>query len=119
MSRYTLTHIKRDIHRPKPPRIIPADEHEVSFIDRTQNEPKVKVYLEEWQCEDYYFDRVKKEFHYPIKLVSIQGMPFFLKPGENEVPATVYEFLEQTKDDIQRNKQDNQRYTYKNQQIAI
>jgi len=99
MARYII--LKRDINQPKTPKMVPADKDDLTFMEKIQDEPLVEVYLERRDCEDYYMDPVSKELQYPIKLISIQGFPFYLKPGANKVPASVYEFIQQCSQDKQ------------------
>jgi hypothetical protein len=97
----SLIILKKNIHRPGTARLVAADKNEVEFLEKVQNQPMVKIFIDRADCEDYYPDYSCRpmKVHYPVKLVSIQGIPHLLKPGENLVSQAVYEFLEQNKQD--------------------
>lgn len=97
MVKYIL--FPKDIHTPQPAKIVPADKSDVEFQEKIKDEPTVDIFMDESQCQDYRYDRITKQLHYPVKTYSINGHPYDLKPGLNKVPASVYEFIQQCQQD--------------------
>ena len=83
-----------------PPRkIYIPDAQDIEQIQKLETDLTANIYLTREECEDYVIDRITGEMTYPVHSITINAAKWHLKPGNNAVPAYVYEFWQQNKDD--------------------
>ncbi len=79
--------------------LVKADKEMMETLDNFKNDPKVVMHFQPNDETDYvchrFNDKGKLEPIRVCKVVNINGVQYYIMPGRNTVPKTVYEFLMQ------------------------
>lgn len=76
-------------------RIIPADPQDMATLDQFLNESTVEIHYEPNDETDYAVWNADGSVTRVSECVTINGTQWWLVPGENRLPKSVYEFLMQ------------------------
>jgi hypothetical protein len=79
--------------KPPPKKIELGSIEQLQTLDAFESAKKHRVYIHKEECVDFLMDRTTGKIDAPIKLLSINSVDYILRPGLNEVPGPVFEYL--------------------------
>lgn len=79
--------------KPPPRKVEIGSLEQLKTLDAFESAIKHRVMIQPEDCTDYLMDRTSGKIEANIKLLSINGVDYILRPGLNQVPAPVYEYM--------------------------